>query len=167
MKRLITIALVVFSLAAVPAALADDTTAPAAPTAPGQQQSTNDPSNRAGHLRLRLKIAVHRFRKHCGTGADGAPDRCLEVAKKAAERLAKLDEKVQARIAKIQETCTAASTDERCKNADERIARLQKLDERIQALTAKVQAWLSGTASSDTSLDQAAAGVNQLAGATG
>jgi hypothetical protein len=167
MKRLITIALVVFSLAAVPAALADDTTAPAAPTAPGQQQSTNDRPNRAGHLRLRLKVAGHRFRKHCGTSADGAPERCVEIAKKAEERLAKLDEKVQARIAKIQETCTATSTDERCKNADKRIARLQKVDERIKALAAKVQAWLNGTASSDTSLDQAAADLNQLVGANG
>jgi polyhydroxyalkanoate synthesis regulator phasin len=167
MKRIITIALVVFSLAAVPAAFADDTTAPAAPAAPGQQQSTNDRPNRGGHLGLRLKIAVHRFRKHCGTSADGSPERCAEVAKKAEERLTKLDEKVQARIAKIQETCAATSTDERCKHADERIARLQKLDERIQALAAKVQAWLSGTATSDTSLDQAAADLNQLGGATG
>jgi hypothetical protein len=155
MKRLITIALVVFSLAAVPAALAD--TAPAPPTAPGQQQSTNDRAQRPGHVRLRMKIVAHRFRERCGSNT--SDQACIDFANKVAERLAKLDAKVQERIAKIQETCTSTSTDERCKNADERIARLQKADERIQALAAKVQAWLSG--------DQAAGDLNQPVGANG
>jgi hypothetical protein len=153
MKRLITIALVVCSLAAVPAAFADDSTAPAPPAATGQQQQ----QQRTGHLRLRLKIVTHRFRKRCGS--DNSGQACVDVANKVAERLAKLDSKVQQRIAKIQETCVATSTDERCKNADERIARLQKADERLQVLVAKVQAWLSG--------DQSAGDLNQLVGANG
>jgi vacuolar-type H+-ATPase subunit I/STV1 len=164
MKRIIILAVVVVSLAAVPAALADDT-APAAPTAPAQQQSTNDRANRGAHLRLRMKIVAHKFRKRCGSNA--TDQRCVDFAKKAQERLAKLDANVQARIAKIQETCTSASTDEKCKNADKRVARLQKVDERIKALAQKVQEWLSGTATSDTSLDQAADDLNQLVGSNG
>jgi hypothetical protein len=52
------------------------------------------------------------------------------------KRLAKLDARLQARIVKIQEKCPAGSTDQKCTNADARIARLQKLDARIQALVA-------------------------------
>ena len=105
----------------------------------------------------------------------GAPPRCLDFAKKAEERLTKLDGNVQARIAKIQSTCTATSTDERCKNAAERVALLQTIDGRITALARKVQDWLDGKtvstdSSSDSSLDQAAAGlgkVSQQVGAGG
>ncbi len=163
MKRIIILAVVVVSLAAVPAALADDA-APAAPTAPAQQQSAN--GNTAAHLRL--KIVAHRFRKRCGSNA--TDQRCVDFAKKAQERLAKLDANVQARIAKIQETCTSASTDDKCKNADKRVARLQKIDERIKTIEQKVQDWLSGTAASgtsDSSLDQAAGDLGRLAGANG
>jgi DNA anti-recombination protein RmuC len=170
MKRLTPLVLVVLALAVVPVALADDTTpaAPVDPTASAQQQPANDRAQRLEQLRDRIKTAVERFQKHCGAGANGAPERCTDVAKKAAERLAKLDANVQARIAKIQETCTATSTDEKCKHADERIAQLQKLDERITAFAAKVQAWLAGTSTgtstSDTTVDQAASKLGTLAG---
>jgi DNA repair exonuclease SbcCD ATPase subunit len=170
MKRLTPLALVVLALAVVPVALADDTT-PAAPvdsTVSAQQQPANDRAQRLEQLRDRIKTAVERFQKHCGTGANGAPERCSDVAKKAAERLAKLDANVQARIAKIQETCTATSTDEKCKHADERIAQLRKVDERVTAFAAKVQAWLNGTStgtpSSDAAVDQAASKLGTLAG---
>jgi hypothetical protein len=172
MKRLTPLALVVFALAVVPVALADNT-APASPvdaTATAQQQlPTNDRTQRLEHLRDRINDAVARFQKHCGTGASGAPERCGDVAKKAAERLAKLDSNVQARIAKIQQTCTATSTDEKCKHADERIAQLQKLDERIAAFAAQVQAWLNGatTTTGDTTVDQAASKLGKLAGSNG
>jgi hypothetical protein len=160
MQRLITLALVVLALVAVPAAFADDT----APAAPAEQQATNDQAHHPGaFLRLRMKIVAQRFQKRCETRSE----RCLELAQKVEERLAKLDEKVQARIAKIQETCTATSTDDKCKNADERIARLQKVDEHIKAFAAKVHAWLSGTAASDTTLDQAASDLGKLAGSNG
>jgi vacuolar-type H+-ATPase subunit I/STV1 len=161
MKRLITLAVVVLSLAAVPAAFADDTV----PAAPTQQQSANGRANHVAHLRLRMKMVAHKFRKRCGSS--NTDQRCVDFAKKAAERLAKLDANVQARIAKIQEACPAASTDEKCKNADKRIARLQKIEQRIEALAQKVQAWLDGTATSDTSLDQAAGDLNQLVGSNG
>jgi hypothetical protein len=163
MKRLISIALVVLALAAVPAAFADDT-APVAPTAPAQQQAGGGKAQRQAHLRLRIKVAAHRFHKRCGSDTEN--QRCVDAATKAAERLAKLDAKVQARIDKIQETCGAAgSTEAKCKNADKRVQRLQRIDERIQKLAAKVQAWLDGTATS--SLDDTVGAVDQLAGSNG
>lgn len=164
MKRLISIALLVLALAAVPAAFADDS-APVAPTAPGQQQARGGKAERMAHLRLRVTVVAHRFHKRCAD--DNTNQKCVDFATKAAGRLAKLDTNVQARIAKIQETCAATSTDARCKNADKRIARLQRIDARIQKLEAKVQAWLSGTATSNTALDDAADGLDQLAGANG
>ena len=76
-------------------------------------------------------------------------------------------------LAKIQETCAATSTDAKCTHAADRVARLQKLDEPAKALAQKVQDWLDGktvstsASSSESSLDQAAAGLGQLAGANG
>jgi hypothetical protein len=80
-------------------------------------------------------------------------------------------------LAKIQETCAATSTDATCTHAADRITRLQKLDERVKALAQKVQDWLDGKAAStstssnsESSLDQAAAGLGHLtqqAGANG
>ena len=74
---------------------------------------------------------------------------------------------MQARIAKIQSTCTATSTDDKCKHAADRIALLQKVDARVAALAQKVADWLAGKTvstdpGSDSSLDQAAAGLGKL-----
>ena len=164
MKRLISIALLVLALAAVPAAFADDS-APVAPTAPAQQHAGGGKAERLALLRLRVQVVAHRFHKRCAD--DNTNQKCVDFATKVAGRLAKLDANVQARIDKIQETCTASSTDGKCKNADKRIARLQRIDARIQKLEAKVQAWLSGTATSDTALEDAADGLDQLAGSNG
>ena len=185
MQRFIALALTVFALAAVPAAFADNGSTPPTtpPTASGQDpaaQAAPDqdpaapaaPGQARGHrleiLRLRIRLAELRFAKHCGSNSNSASQRCLDFAKKAEDRLTKLDGNVQARIAKIQSTCTATSTDAKCKHADERIALLQKVDERVKALAQKVQDWLDGKTvttdpGSDSSLDQAAAGLGQLA----
>jgi predicted outer membrane protein len=174
MQRLIVLALTVFALAAVPVALADDgtTTPPAAASsaAPGQARG-----QQLQILRLRIRLAELRFAKHCGASSTGAPERCLDFAKKVEERLTKLDGNVQERIAKIQSTCAATSTDDKCKHAADRLTLLQKVDARVKALAQKVQDWLDGKTvttdpNSDSSLDQAAAGLGKLtqqAGANG
>lgn len=174
MKRLIALALTVFALAAVPVAFGDDgstppdSSAPAATQAPAQGQGQR--GQRLELLRLRIQLVELRFAKHCGASATGADQRCVDFATKAEARLTKLDSNVQARIAKIQQTCVATSTDAKCKNAAERIALLQKIDERVNALAQKVQDWLDGkttvspstSSTSDSALDQAAAGLGKL-----
>ena len=170
MQRLIVLALTVFVLAAVPAAFADDgtTTPPATAPATGAPAAADQARGQQLEiLRLRIRLAELRFATHCGTSSNGADARCLDFAKKVEERLTKLDGNVQARIAKIQSTCTATSTDDKCKHAADRIALLQKIDARVTALAQKVQDWLDGKTvstdpSSDSSLDQAAAGLGKL-----
>ena len=178
MQRFIVLALAVFALAAVPAALADDgTTAPAAGAPAAQQQAPGQARGMGLEiLRLRLQLVELRFAVHCRAKTDGNAQRCLDVAQKIEDRLTKLDGNIQARISKIQSTCTATSTDSRCTHAADRIALLQKVDTRVQALAQKVQDWLDGKTtptdpSSDSSLDQAAAALGKLtqqaAGANG
>ena len=191
MKRLLTLAITVLALAAVPVAFGDngtstpaDSSAPAATqnqdSATQNQDSTTQNQGRRGNrlelLRLRIQLVELRFAKHCGPNANGAPERCLDFAKKAEERLTKLDTNIQARIAKIQEKCSAATTDAKCTHAADRVALLQKADEHVKALAQKVQDWLDGktvsastTTSSggESSLDQAAAQLGQTAGANG
>ena len=80
MKRLISIALLVLALAAVPAAFAEDS-APAAPTAPAQQQAGGGkPGRAAALLRLRIKLAAHRFHKRCGS--DTTDQKCVDAKAK-------------------------------------------------------------------------------------
>ena len=178
MKRLIALALTVFALAAVPVAFGDDGSTPPDSSTPttGTQAPTQVQGQRGKRLellRLRIKTAELRFAKHCGANGAGTDQRCVDFATKVEARLTKLDTNVQARVAKIQETCGAAttntaSTDAKCRNAADRVALLQKIDGRVQALAQKVQDWLdgktvSGSSSSDSSLDQAAAGLGKLA----
>ena len=153
-------------------------TAPGAAPAAQQGQAGQGNANarkRIELLRLRVQLVERRFAKRCGSSSNGAPQACLDFAQKVETRLTKLDANVQARIAKIQETCGASSTDAKCKNADKVIAVLQKIDTRVKTLAQKVQDWLAGKTvastdpSSDSALDQAAAGLGQLtqqAGAT-
>jgi hypothetical protein len=182
MKRLIALALTVFALAAVPVAFGDNggtppgSSTPAPTTAtPTQAPAQGQRGTRLEQLRLRIQTVELRFAKRCGSSTTAAPQRCVDFATKVEERLTKLDTNVQARVAKIQETCGAAttntaSTDPKCKNAADRVALLQKIDGRVQALAQKVQDWLDGktvsgssSSSSDSSLDQAAAGLGKLA----
>ena len=183
MKRLIPLALVALALAAVPAAFADGGSTPPAPAGQTTPQPGN-PALRFQILRLRLELAGLRFARHCRGDASAVPQACLDFAQKVEQRLQKLDSNLQARIAKIQQTCGASSSStsstttttsppakDPCENADKRIARLQQIDARVQALAEKVQGWLNGTggssgssssSTSDSTLDQAAAGLNQL-----
>jgi hypothetical protein len=175
MKRCIPLALAVLALAAVPAALADNGTPPPAGTVPAAQpaqpgQGAANARKRLDALRLHVQVVAHRFAKRCGSSSASAPQACLDFAQKVETRLTKLDGTIQGRISTIQQTCGTSSTDPKCKNADKRIALLQVIDKRVQALAQKVQDWLhgktvAGSASdpgSDSSLDQAAAGLGQL-----
>ena len=177
-KRLFPLALVVLALAAVPVAFGDDGSNPApGPTGSTPTQTQGNQGNRGGNaqqriqkIRDRIQGAEARFAKHCGTTANGAPDRCVTFAKNVLTKLQALDARLQTRIQKLQ-ACTTSSTDRICKNADTKLAVLQKLDQRVQALEQKVQAYLNGTSTtsstgssstSDSGLDQAAAGLGQL-----
>ncbi|HVP74582.1 MAG TPA: hypothetical protein VMS63_01070 [Gaiellaceae bacterium] len=187
MKRLIPLALIALALAAVPAAFADDGSTPPPPTQTTQRPGAG-PAQRFLILRLRLDLAALRFARHCHGNASSVPQACLDFAKKVEQRLQTLDSNIQARIAKIQQTCstsssststttgTAPPTKDPCANADKRIARLQQIDARVKALAQRVQGWLDGTggssssSTSDSTLGQAATGLNQLtqqAGANG
>jgi hypothetical protein len=168
MKRYTILALVVFALAAVPAALADDGTTPTRPaatettTAPAAEQSTDSPGRPAAHLRQRL----HMFVRHCVARTGAAPERCLARVKKILERLGKLDDRLQSRIGKIEERCGDSSTDERCKNAGKRVERLTRIDARVQKLRDRVQGWLDGKSASagdEAGLDDAAGELGRLA----
>ena len=195
MKRFILFAFVALALSAVPIALGDNGNNPPATgtTQAGQTQSSGDAGTRLQNLRERLTIVGLRFAKHCGSSANGAPQKCVDFATKVEQRLQKLDTNIQARIAKIEQTCSATGTSsttttttttsttpttrDRCANADKRIALLQTIDTRVQALVVKVQGWLAGTSSttgssttnstSDSTLDQAASGLGQLAQQSG
>jgi hypothetical protein len=173
MKRLIALALTMFALAAVPVAFGDDGSTPpdSSTTTTTQAQGRVQRGHRLELLRLRVTLAELRFAKHCGASSTGTSQRCLDFATKVEERLGKLDTNVQARIAKIQATCSTTSTDPKCKKAAERVTLLQKIDARVQALRQKVQDWLAGktaatspsaSSDSDSSLDQAAAGLGKL-----
>ena len=161
-KRLFPLALVVLALAAVPVAFGDDGSNPPAQSGNAKQ--------RIEKIRDRIRGAESRFAKHCGTSANGAPDRCVTFATNVLTKLQALDARLQAKIQTLQ-ACTQSSTDRICKNADKKLAILQKLDGRVQALEQKVQAYLNGTSTSsstsssstsDSGLDQAAAGLGQL-----
>ena len=171
MKRFTTLALVVFALAAVPAAFADDgstpsrpaattettTTATAAPQDPTVAQQRPDQGN--GRPLPNLRHRVHMFVRHCVARTGASPERCLAIAKKMLDRLGNLDDKLQARIAKIQQVCSASDAPDKCKNADKRVDRLTKLDGRVQTVQQKLQDWLAGKGSSsdgEGALDTAA-----------
>ena len=155
MKRLTILACVVFALAAVPAAFADDTTpvAPSAPAAQAQQRHVA-PGMRLEILRLRMQIMQLRFRLHCSGGRNA--DKCRAFAQRVDDRLTKLDGNVQAKIDDLK-ACTTGSTDGKCKNADRKVAVLTKVDEHLQNAIQKIEDWLAGkTGASDSALDQAA-----------
>jgi len=167
MKRFTTLALVVFALAAVPAAFADDGGA-------AQQQRQAPPARaalktRVEILALRVQIVRLRYALHCRGGRNA--ERCDAFAQKVVDHLTKLDENVQKRIDTIEQNCPSGSTDAKCKNADKKLAFLQKVDEHLQNLIERIKAKLAGTPSpsstSDDALDAAASQLGQLAGSNG
>ena len=81
-KTLIVISLSVLSLAAVPAAVADN----------GGRGNGN------GARIQRLQQRVDRFFDRCGTSSAGAPQKCVDVAHKALDRLQAIETKVQAAL---------------------------------------------------------------------
>ena len=173
MKRLTILALLVFALAAVPAALADDTT-PAQPAAQAAPAA-------AGHANLRLRLEIMRlhvqivrlrFRMHCGPNGKAPADKCVAFAQKVEDRLTTFDGNVQKKIADLQ-ACTSDSTDATCKNADKKIELLTRIDTRVQKAIQNVQSWIDGkgsqssttapTTAGDSTLDQAAGDLSQAA----
>jgi hypothetical protein len=178
MKRFTTLALVVFALAAVPAAFADDTTPPAQPaattaTAPARQNGgAGNARIRVELLRLRLEIVNLRFRLHCGPNSKAPADKCHARAEQMLARMQKIDAKVQAKLTELK-ACTPDSADAKCKNAARKIAVLTKLDTRLQNAIQKLQDYLDGKSSaptdpsSDSALDQAANQLGQVAGSNG
>jgi len=179
MKRLTTLALVVFALAAIPAAFADDGSAPTRPVqdpsaTSAQQQAPARPAQDPSAARpgQNLRHRLHMILRHCMQRPDATQEKCLAYVKRILNRLGKLDDGIQARIAKIQERCGVASTDDKCKNAGKRVERLQKVDTRVQTVQQKLQDWLDGkgtttSAGADSALDQAANDLGQLAGSNG
>jgi len=190
MKRFTTLALVIFALAAVPAAFADDVTPPApptttapvtapvtapttAPTKPDRQKGgAGNARTRIELLRLRLEIVKLRFKLRCGPDGKAPADKCHARAEQMLARLQKIDANVQAKLAELK-ACTPDSTDPKCKNADRKIAVLSKLDERLQNVIQNLKDYLDGKSatptdpSSDSALDQAANQLGQLAGSNG
>jgi hypothetical protein len=155
MKRFTTLVLVVFALAAVPAALADDGSAPTRPavtvsTAPAAQRPAAQQPGQRPSVLPNLRHRVHAWVRHCAVSNATTPERCLARVKQILARLGKLDDRIQARIAKIQEACGTASTDAKCKNAAKRVDRLTKLDTRVQSVEQKLQDWLDGKGSAPT-----------------
>jgi hypothetical protein len=155
MKRFAPLALIVLALAAVPAAFADNSPAPApaapsAPAASGTQQ--------AGHpfariqfelLRIRLQIVELRYQIACH---DASSDRCAKFKQNVVDRLTKLDQNVQDRIAKNCSSTT--STDKRCDV-------LTKLDQKLQDIISKVG---SGAAPVPSSGSNDQSGLDNAAG---
>ncbi len=171
-KRILPLALVALALAVVPAALADDGTTP--PSAPAPAATGAAANGQQPKLRQRVHRIERRFLRRC-VQAGQPSQRCVQAAGKILERLKALDVKAQERIAALQQ-CGTSSTDDHCTNADKRIARLQRIDARLQTLASKVQAWLDGQGAgqgaaaqptSDAALDQAAQGLQNLAGQIG
>ena len=106
MKMLAATALVLLALAAVPTALA------------AGGKGAHDIRGR--HARI-AQIA-ERFQKRCGTSSAGAPQRCVDFANKALQRLQTLDARVEQR--------TAAHPT------------LQTLDTELKTLIGSLQNWL-------------------------
>lgn len=70
----------------------------------------------------RIARIAERFEKRCGTSSAGAPQRCVDFANKAVQRLQALDGKVEQRM-----------TDH---------PRLQQLDTFLQTVIGRLKAWL-------------------------
>jgi hypothetical protein len=70
----------------------------------------------------RIARIAERFEKRCGTSSTGAPQRCVDFANKALQRLQTLDGKVEQRMADH--------------------PKLQKLDTFLQTVIGRLHAWL-------------------------
>jgi hypothetical protein len=102
-KTLVAVAFVVLALAAVQPAL-----------------GAGGSGIKGKHVRI-ARIA-ERFEKRCGTSSTGAPQRCVDFANKAVQRLQTLDGRVEQRM-----------TDH---------PKLQKLDTFLQTVIGRLDTWL-------------------------
>ena len=105
-KTLVAVAFVVLALAAVQPALGAG-------------------SRGAEDKHARIARIAERFEKRCGTSSTGAPQRCVDFANKAVQRLQTLDGKVEQRMADH--------------------PKLQKLDAFLQTTIGQLKAWLGST----------------------
>jgi hypothetical protein len=103
MKRLVAVAFAALALVAVPTALA-----------------AGGKGLQGKHARI-AQIAA-RFEQRCGTSSTGAPQRCVDFANRALQRLQALDGKVEQRM------------------ADK--PKLQKLDAFLQTVIGSLKNWL-------------------------
>jgi hypothetical protein len=147
MKRLASLVAVVFALAIVPVALADDGgTTGTTPSTPAAASHGGAPIARLrlDILRLRLDLVHLRYRVACRQ-ADS--DRCTQFTQKIVDRLTTLDGNIQKKLGD-------------CK-ADKACTVLQKIDDRIKKVIDK----LSNPSSTDdeSGLDQAAGDLAGLA----
>jgi hypothetical protein len=146
MKRFAPLLLIVFALAAVPAAFADDAPAPSAPAAPAAKAGGHPIARiQLEMLRIRLQLVHLRYQIACHKQDS---DRCTQFTQKVTDRLTKLDQNVQDRIAK---NCTSTtSTDKRCDV-------LNKLDQKLQDVIANLgKAAPAPSSSGESGLDNAA-----------
>lgn len=153
MKRFAPLLLIVFALAAVPAAFADDAPAPSTPSAPAAQAGGHPLFRiRLEMLQIRLQLVQLRYRIVCHKQDS---DQCKQFTQNAVDRLTKLDGNVQDRIAK---NCPSGTTDERCDL-------LTKLDQKLQDVIASLgkPAPTPSSSGDQSGLDNAA---GSLAGST-
>jgi hypothetical protein len=151
MKRFAPLLLIVFALAAVPAAFADDAPVPSTPSAPAAKAGHPIARIQLEMIRIRLQLVRLRYQIACHKQDS---DRCTQFTAKVSDGLTKLDANVQDRIAK---NCTSTSPDKRCDV-------LSKLDQKLQDVLAKLGSAPSSSASGESGLDNAA---GSLAGSTG
>jgi len=102
-KKLVAVAFAALALVAVPTALAAGGTG-------------------AGARHARIAQVAARFEQRCGTSSAGAPQRCVDFANRALQRLQALDGKVQQRM------------------ADK--PKLRKLDALLQTVIGSLKNWL-------------------------
>jgi hypothetical protein len=111
MKRIVLLATLVLAVAAVPVALADN-------------GGTAAKSGNGDRIQ-RLNERVDKFFDRCGTTSVGAPQKCVDVAHKAIDRLQALDAKVQQKLSDH--------------------PKLHAIDNLLQKDISRFQAWLGGS----------------------
>lgn len=136
MKTLLAVAVAALAIS-VPVALGDTPPPPSIQTNPsGQTQDQGQNQNqgqkagdRIQRIGMRLTLIEKRFDKRCSTDSKTASPQCLDFAKKAEDRLGKIDTRLQALIAKRQQ-------------AGKDVGPLTTLDTAVQALAQKLHDWL-------------------------
>ena len=137
MKRFLPLVLVVFALAAVPAAFADGST-------PAQPQGHPIARIRLDLLRLHLQLARVEYRIACH---DTSSDRCTQFTQKLVTRLTNVDTAVEQKLTSL--NCSSDSSDKRC-------TLLAKIDTKLKNVLQKLQSGGAPSSSDESALDNAA-----------